>query len=195
MPGASFSFNKDCTEICAQSAPGTWCSVWQSAARLYVTFCDVTTDKLLLTCDWSQLYHPETCRRRHNSFNKQEANTAFFCFCSVSADQQPDFKVPETTAEFTGSQEAMGERKEWKSLRILNSFSTRHSSLAGVSARAHTLIHAIVSVSAERPVLSPMDKKRLEPVESDRVGGAVWDWSCINVLAEGNPAPDTEQST
>lgn len=35
--------------------------------------------------------------------------------------------------------------------------------------RAHTLIHGIVSIAAERPVLSATDKKRLELVESDHV--------------------------
>lgn len=55
------------------------------------------------------------------------------------------------------------------------------------------MIHAIVSVSAERPVLSPVDKKTLELVESGHVGRSVWE--CINTLVAGNPALDTEDNT
>lgn len=73
-------------------------------------------------------------------------------------------------------------------VKILNSFHT--SSLANMSAGSHALIHAIVSGSAESPVLSPVDKRRLETTESDHVSTAVWELK--NILAEGNPASDTQ---
>lgn len=60
----------------------------------------------------------------------------------------------------------MGERKS-ENLCKFSTLSRRHKSLADMA--AHTLIHAIVSRSAERPVLSTKDKKRLELVELDRV--------------------------